>query len=734
MCRLKLNIQLFAVSANVVNERNGNYSVDDNNEWQKITFTVKRTSGTTYWSEEKTLSFTLTYNNDDGTTTTLTQSIGFSFPSGSVGYTKTAWALFLVPHKLDGTQSITYDATITTGTSAGTLHPTGSAILETIPRASSISVPDANIGSSTNIAINKASASFTTTLEYKAFDENSWTTIATKTPNQVYGWTVPTSFYSKIPSVKTMTCQFRATTYLDNTQVGDPTITTATFTATGNPILNSATILDVNSTTTALTGDNTKIVKYASNMQVSISASGQNSATISSASVNGLAITLSGTNPKTGSLTINGAITGTYQVVITDSRGYSTTTTYTQTVIDYVPLTINATIVRNQPTDGKILISYSGNYYNNSFGSQNNSLTVQYRSIEKGGSWTGVSWNNLSPTLSGNTYSQTNYEISNYDYTKQYEFQIQAIDKVQTKSIVGINVTKGQPIFYWDENGLYTTEKLIIPKQASGATTGIYDSAGNELIKSYSNNDTTYNASGGTVYLGYKNTTGINFMNGKATMSSTGQLTVGNCTKSDLLATSKSDKSSITTTNSQGILKTYYNVSDGTANLFDHTNNANAIIHLNKHNGDYDSQIGFSSNGNLYYKNCNNQTLASQSWNRIAYASELPGYTNGSFTITKSSGNSAIINTPSYAKYGKVVSLFFEFKTTSSTSAGNNVFVGTISGIDLPKVNAMGVGYYGSSLMVANLTTSGTITVRVIAASLASSNDAHGVSITYVCA
>jgi len=136
MQKLKLNIQLFAVSYSITNERQS-VDVDNNNEVQRLTFTIKRTSGTTYWSDNKPLKFTLKYYNDDSTQSTLTKTIQFNFPSGSVGYTKTAYVDFTVPHKDDGTQTIDYECSITTGTSVGTINPkkTG-VVLETIPRQS----------------------------------------------------------------------------------------------------------------------------------------------------------------------------------------------------------------------------------------------------------------------------------------------------------------------------------------------------------------------------------------------------------------------------------------------------------------------------------------------------------------------------------------------------------------------------------------------------------------------
>ena len=460
MKKLKLNIQLFAATASIKNERVGDYSIENNNETQKITFTVKRTSGTTYWQDNKTLTFTLKYYNNDGTQTTLTQSVQFNFPSGSVGASKSTSVNFTVPHKTDGTQSITYDASITTGTSAGTLHPTGSATLETIPRASSITVNDANIGSSTNIVINKASASFTTTLYYKASGQNSFTKIVDKTANQVYGWTVPTSFYALIPNAKTITCQFYAETYSSNTLIGTSSTVTATFTATGNPTISSSSATDTNLTTIALTGNSANMVKYTSNVQISVTASGQNSATISSITVNGYNTTLSGTNPKTGTITFNGATTNSFEIKVNDSRSYQTTTTKTMTMINYVPLTINATVKRNTPTDGKVNININGNYYNGSFGSQNNTLTVEYRYKESTSSTWG-NWTVLTTTLSGNTYSGTT-QLSGLTYTNIYNFELRATDKTGTKSITGITVSKGQPVYWWNENGFYTISKLFL--------------------------------------------------------------------------------------------------------------------------------------------------------------------------------------------------------------------------------------------------------------------------------
>ena len=328
----------------------------------------------------------------------------------------------------------------------------GSMELTTIPRASQIGVTDANIGSTSTITINKMSNSFTTSLFYRVKGTSSWTTIVNKTDLQSYAFTVPTSLYSQIPNARTIECEFKADTYSGSTLVGTSNIVSATFTATGNPSITSSSVVDTNSVTTALTGNSNKIVKYASTAKATIKATPQNSATITSITVNGVAATLStASGVTTGIVTIAGPSTNTFSVVVTDSRGYTATATVVKSSsnwVNYIPLTIsNYSIVRNMPTDGKVNISLNGNYYNGTFGSASNTLTIQYRYREKNGSW--GSWTTISN--SNYTYVVTNHQLSNLNYQKQYDFELKVADKVSTLTITGITVSKGVPIVNWED-------------------------------------------------------------------------------------------------------------------------------------------------------------------------------------------------------------------------------------------------------------------------------------------
>lgn len=328
----------------------------------------------------------------------------------------------------------------------------GSMELTTIPRASQIGVTDANIGSTSTITINKMSNSFTTSLFYRIKGTSNWNTIATKTDLQSYAFTVPTSLYSQIPNTRTIECEFKADTYSGDTLVGTSNIVTATFTAVGNPVINSKTAVDTNTTTINLTGTSSKIVKYASIVKATVKATPQNSSTIKKITVNGITATLStSSGVTTGTVTINSPSSNIFSVEVIDSRDYSVSTTITvasSNFINYIPLTIsNYSIVRNMPTDGKVNISLNGNYYNGSFGSASNTLTIQYRYREKNGSW--GSWTTISN--SNYTYVVTNHQLSNLNYQKQYDFELKVVDKVSTLTITGITVSKGVPIVNWED-------------------------------------------------------------------------------------------------------------------------------------------------------------------------------------------------------------------------------------------------------------------------------------------
>ena len=75
---------------------------------------------------------------------------------------------------------------------------------------------------------------------------------------------------------------------------------------------------------------------------------------------------------------------------------------------------------------------------------------------------------------------------------------------------------------------------------------------------------------------------------------------------------------SLTTQQGSGTVIYSYALSSSTTGLFAASDNANSILTVNRHPGDYYSQFGFSSNGNLYYRNFGATAInTSQAWQTI---------------------------------------------------------------------------------------------------------------------
>lgn len=375
-------------------------------------------------------------------------------------YTKT----LDIKHNSDGTGKVEVYAYVATELNSGTLTKEASKTLTTIPRASTVSATSAVVGSDSTITISRKSSSFTHTLKY-SFGSLSGT-IVSKTSSTSYKWTLPTTFYAEIGASATsksgtITCE----TYSGSTFIGSDTasFTAQTSSATCAPTLNP-TVKDVNATTTALTGDSSKLIKYYSTAAVTFGAAARNSATLTSKKV-----TNSGKSRTTdGNFT---AVTsGSFVFSATDSRGYSTSKTVTNTLINYVKLTCS--IKATATIDGRASITISGNYFNGSFGAVANTLAVEYRYKESGGSYT--AWTAATATKSGNTY-KASASVSGLDYQKAYVIQARAIDKLATVTPAEKTV-KALPLFDWGASNFNhnTTVRIANGKALQG-----YDTEGN---------------------------------------------------------------------------------------------------------------------------------------------------------------------------------------------------------------------------------------------------------------
>lgn len=380
------------------------------------------------------------------TTQGITSGQTITYNSYTVLYDDTVW----ISHNSDGSRVVYIGGYFVINSVVSSSMSDFGVTLPSIPRESTATATNADIESATSININKYLSSYTTTLRYEfpSGEVGALTgTIVTKTPNTSVGWTVPDTFYAKIPNNVSGVCKIYCDTYNGDTLIGTTsTIFTATVGVANKPDV-SATIID--DVATALTGNNQHFVKFISSAVFNITSTPKNSATIVSRSI---VCGAKSSTSASGTLTeVESAI---FVVTTTDSRGLSNSVTYNRTLVNYVKLTNNPVITRTTPTGDTISYSITGNYFNGSFGSASNTLNLDYRVSEDNGStWLDGGWQALtSISISGNTYSKSGVlsRTGGYDYTKQALVQIRAYDKIYTVSnpvSKSIPLAKGIPIF-----------------------------------------------------------------------------------------------------------------------------------------------------------------------------------------------------------------------------------------------------------------------------------------------
>lgn len=382
--------------------------------------------------------------------------------------TKLASGSTTLTHSTDGSKSMTIK--VEAGIYNWAINKSGSKTftLDTIPRASTIGASDANIGSKSTIVVTRKSTAYTHSIAYKFGSLTGYVTAAggvssteVKFSTTSISWTIPTDFYKQIPNAKTGTCTLTIKTYSGSTQIGDAK--TCTFTVTAAQSLCapsvSGSVVDSNATTKALTGDESKLVRYYSTALCTITATAKNSATISAKKIGGT--TVSGTTRSIAKVEVDSV-----SFYAKDSRGYEASTDVDFTLVPYVILTNNSSGQRTDPTSGNAKLTIKGDYFNGSFGSTSNSLTIKYRFREVGGTY--GSYTTVTPTISGNSYTVT-LSLSGLDYEHSYEFEVVVSDKLATVTKV-VTIKQGIPVFDWGQSDFRINVALRLLGAAYGTS------------------------------------------------------------------------------------------------------------------------------------------------------------------------------------------------------------------------------------------------------------------------
>ena len=449
---------------------NGSFLTYTSNGYGYFTFDWTRQSFSNE-SNTSTIGWTLKYTSTPGSGLATYQwnvTIDGQAYSGSKyvysGTTELATGTTTIAHNSDGTK--TFSVTVSCKSSETSATGTKSYTLDPITRASGVTCTTVNIGVAPVITINSQNSAYKHTLTYGfgnqelGYITGTIATNTTKTTINDFVW--PASFYQVIPNSTEGSGVIYCTTYDSaGRQIGDTT--QANFIARANegsstPVLGTGypLIKDINTTTTALTGNANKLVRYFSTAQVTIGAQGRNYATIARQKVkNGTNYHEEYTNNLV-TIAFANVASPIFSFELEDSRGYTSKPgrdlSATGNFIEYFHP--SCAIGNNKPNlQGECTITCNGSWFNQSFGSVANTLTTQYRFKLEGDAWqnTEAEWKSMTASKSGNSYdASATFTIPNFDYTKTYVFQTRAKDKLFTAYSIEYPV-KSLAIFSWSD-------------------------------------------------------------------------------------------------------------------------------------------------------------------------------------------------------------------------------------------------------------------------------------------
>lgn len=154
------------------------------------------------------------------------------------------------------------------------------------------------------------------------------------------------------------------------------------------------------------------------------------------------------------------------KVTITDSRGYSTSTEYTKTMVEYLPIDISSrSFKRQSPTSSNIVLNAEIRYKQTTFASKTNSPTIQWK-LGADGTLKTISSSNYTIDSANNKIIISNLVLENVlSYTTPGEFYLYANDLLTEDKENAFPVPKGIPTFDAGEHDFKVNGELYVANQ-----------------------------------------------------------------------------------------------------------------------------------------------------------------------------------------------------------------------------------------------------------------------------
>lgn len=415
-----------------------------------------------YWNSGITYTITINGETYSGNITAYDGSSTLTIRTGTL----------TVPHNDDGSKTIHISFIVNDSTgqnyTPGNASVSDSMILTTIPRASSISVSNYDLGQNPNIVIGKKVSSFTSSLSYKIGRLAG--TLVEKTSESSYIWEMSEELINQIkidnPSNKEPNATIYCETYDGDTKIGNTTETTFKLYIKDKPVVTNVVRAELNAGISTLTD---KVLRSISQNQFTIAATASAGTTIASYKViNG---TQNSGNVASNIVNLNdiqtfydsdGELKTKFIITCIDARG-NTSEEYPLELdfIDYVDVSINKTdvkITRTTNTTNDALLHMTGNFYNGLIGNTQNNLIIQYK-FKKQGTTDYSELKTISAIYENNTFKIENLLLENeINYQENYEFVFYVIDLVNDGDTYTYIYASSIPTEIHHKSGAYIKE------------------------------------------------------------------------------------------------------------------------------------------------------------------------------------------------------------------------------------------------------------------------------------
>ncbi len=232
----------------------------------------------------------------------------------------------------------------------------------------------------------------------------------------------------------------------------------------------TANVVDVNSTTIALTGNSSRLIRYMSHAKATMSATAYDGASINQDT---RILKNGGDTGYSSPYTFYNVESEKFSFSVEDSNGLVGRYNYTADMIPYVKLTCH--VESEVETDGTIIIKVSGECYAGTFGGKYNTLEVDVRYAKSGQSY--GSWTTLTATRSGNAYTARMQVLGAGDYKESYNVQARASDLLDTVTVSETGV-KSKPIFHWSGEDFVFEVPVTFNAGFTGGSSDSGDSSG----------------------------------------------------------------------------------------------------------------------------------------------------------------------------------------------------------------------------------------------------------------